>query len=88
MITLHDGNGHRKSVGGDHLRARIVGNGGASAVTGIVSDHDNGSYTAQFEALFPGKITMDVVLAHTRETITMHYRVRTMVDYFRSRTGH
>ncbi|XP_045159620.2 NXPE family member 3-like [Mercenaria mercenaria] len=75
--TLFDSFGKQKSTGGDHLRARIW-NSNASA-PGVVYDHNNGSYTLIFEALWSGRSWISATISYTREAITAFYRITSEV---------
>ena len=79
--TLYDSYGRPKRSGGDHLRGRMSNLGLKAHAPGTVFDHNNGSYTVIFEALWSGKAYISINLAYTREAITATYRLILTVSF-------
>ena len=65
--------------GGDNLRARMYNSNQGAYIAGHVTDHDNGSYTATLNAIWPGNQTISVYLAYSREAIHAIYNIRKQV---------
>ncbi|XP_045159628.2 NXPE family member 3-like [Mercenaria mercenaria] len=84
IATLFDSYGGRKLSGGDHLRARIWNQNLNASAPGVVYDHNNGSYTLIFEALWSGKSRISATISYTREAITAFYRMTSEVVSLRN----
>ncbi|XP_053397036.1 NXPE family member 3-like isoform X2 [Mercenaria mercenaria] len=75
-VFLFDGYGKLKSVGGDHLRARLFNDSIKAYTNGHITDHKNGTYTVQVDALWSGAAHLEVELLFTREVIAAMLRLR------------
>ncbi|XP_066279169.1 NXPE family member 3-like [Branchiostoma lanceolatum] len=59
ILTIEDGGkqtGRKKEIGG-------------SGAVGIITDHQNGTYTATFRLLWEGEVTIRIQLVHPRQAI-------------------
>ncbi|XP_071114905.1 NXPE family member 3-like [Haliotis cracherodii] len=74
-IDLFDGSGNRKLSGGDVLRVWMEGKKTSASVSGVASDHNNGSYSVAFRAVWSGKATIKAFLATKREEIVLLYKL-------------
>ena len=72
-ITLKEASGTRRTRGGDKLHVRILNTTYDAYAPGYVIDHDNGTYTAEVPAIWPGRSIISVYLAHPREIIRSLY---------------
>ena len=72
-ITLKEENGKRRTRGGDKLFARIFNTTYDAYAPGYVIDHDNGTYTAEVPAIWPGRSIISIYLAYPREDIRVMY---------------
>ena len=75
-VTLYDGYGRKKTTGGDHIRARLFNDELQAYTNGFVSDHDNGTYSMTFNALWTGHAKAEIELLYTMEVIAANVRVR------------
>ena len=50
-ITARNGRGAQKETGGDYFRILLKSSNGKSSVSGVITDHLNGTYTGKL--LFP-----------------------------------
>ncbi|XP_053390597.1 NXPE family member 3-like, partial [Mercenaria mercenaria] len=82
-VILFDGYGKKKSVGGDHLRARLYSIDKKAFTAGLIRDHENGTYTVHFEALWSGQANIQIELLFPRELIATMLRIRNK-RHFRS----
>ncbi|KAL4218892.1 Neurexophilin [Mactra antiquata] len=92
-ITVYNDYGLRKSTGGDQLRATLHNLKFSAHAPGIVTDNNDGTYTAELKAFWTGPSVVNVSISYTRELITALYRVRNqllatrnIVGQFTSRT--
>ncbi|XP_045194220.2 NXPE family member 3-like [Mercenaria mercenaria] len=75
-VFLFDGYGKKKYVGGDHLRARLFNDSIKAYTNGHITDHRNGTYTVQLDAIWSGVTHLEVELLYTREVIAAMLRLR------------
>ncbi|XP_041368881.1 NXPE family member 1-like [Gigantopelta aegis] len=68
-MTLSDGNGKAKSVGGDQVRVWMVEPAKKANSAGYVIDHGNGTYTGHLKALWVGSPVIKSAIAITCEGI-------------------
>ncbi|ESP01000.1 hypothetical protein LOTGIDRAFT_172836 [Lottia gigantea] len=73
-IDLFDGSGKRRRIGGDDVRVWMKSKGEYSRVNGYVTDLKNGSYVANFNALWEGESTIYGALPNTREAIASMFK--------------
>uniref|UniRef100_A0A8C5PWP1 NXPE C-terminal domain-containing protein n=1 Tax=Leptobrachium leishanense TaxID=445787 RepID=A0A8C5PWP1_9ANUR len=71
LIMARDHRGHPKTYGGDYFKAKLHSQSLKAAVTGSVTDHRNGTYTASFLLLWPGTVSISIVLIHSSEAISI-----------------
>ncbi|XP_041370634.1 NXPE family member 2-like [Gigantopelta aegis] len=90
-ITLSDGNGKAKSVGGDQVRVWMVEPAKKANSTGYVTDHGNGTYTGHLKALWVGSPVIRSAIAITCEGIGVRHhalkvpgKLRMVVGVFKS----
>ncbi|ESP01003.1 hypothetical protein LOTGIDRAFT_172839 [Lottia gigantea] len=73
-IDLFNGSGKRRRIGGDDVRVWMKSKGEYSRVNGYVTDLKNGSYVANFNALWEGESTIYGTLPNTREAIASMFK--------------
>ncbi|XP_041370385.1 NXPE family member 3-like isoform X1 [Gigantopelta aegis] len=90
-ITLSDGNGKAKSVGGDQVRVWMVEPPKKANSAGYVIDHGNGTYTGHLKALWVGSPVIRSAIAITCEGIGVRHhalkvpgKLRGLVGVFKS----
>ncbi|XP_040208139.1 NXPE family member 3-like [Rana temporaria] len=71
FIRARDHNGHPKTYGGDYFQAKLHSPNLKAGVTGSITDHKNGSYTATFLLLWPGICNISISLVHSSEAIVI-----------------
>ncbi|KAM4706257.1 NXPE family member 3-like [Rhinophrynus dorsalis] len=71
LIIARDHRGLPKSYGGDYFQAKLHSPKLKAGVTGSVTDHRNGSYTASFLLLWPGQAEISIQLVHSSEAIAI-----------------
>ncbi|KAM8966797.1 NXPE family member 3-like [Pelodytes ibericus] len=71
LITARDHQGRPKTYGGDYFQAKLHSPSLRAGVTGSITDHGNGTYTASFLLLWPGKAEISIVLIHSSEAIAI-----------------
>ncbi|XP_077127560.1 NXPE family member 3-like [Ranitomeya variabilis] len=75
QITVHilarDHYGRPKTYGGDYFQAKLHSLKLKAGVTGAVTDHRNGSYSATFLLLWPGDAEVYIALVHSSEAISI-----------------
>jgi len=70
----------RKTVGGDIIRVLIQDPVQQAYSPGRVHDNQDGTYTAEVEALWSGRAEIIAYLVYTRQAVTAMYRLRTEVS--------
>ncbi|KAE8599893.1 hypothetical protein XENTR_v10017388 [Xenopus tropicalis] len=71
LITARDHGGRPKAYGGDYFQAKLHSPTLKAGVTGSVTDHRNGTYTASFLLLWPGQVEISIRLVHSSEAIAV-----------------
>uniref|UniRef100_A0A803K0Q6 Neurexophilin and PC-esterase domain family member 3 like gene 2 n=1 Tax=Xenopus tropicalis TaxID=8364 RepID=A0A803K0Q6_XENTR len=71
FITARDHGGRPKAYGGDYFQAKLHSPTLKAGVTGSVTDHRNGTYTASFLLLWPGQVEISIRLVHSSEAIAV-----------------
>ncbi|OCT77298.1 hypothetical protein XELAEV_18032497mg [Xenopus laevis] len=71
LITARDQRGQPKTYGGDYFQAKLHSPKLKAGVTGSVTDHRNGTYTASFLLLWPGQVEISIRLVHSSEAIAI-----------------
>ncbi|XP_066299174.1 NXPE family member 3-like [Branchiostoma lanceolatum] len=69
VISAKDKQGNVITNVGDYFRATICDLGTRSGAVGIITDHQNGTYTATFRLLWAGQVNIIVRLVHPRQAI-------------------
>ncbi|XP_027721682.1 NXPE family member 3 [Vombatus ursinus] len=69
LVQVQDFQGRPKKYGGDYLQARIHSPKLQAGAVGRVVDYQNGFYKVFFTLLWPGKVTVSVVLVHPSEAV-------------------
>ncbi|XP_056410166.1 NXPE family member 3-like [Hyla sarda] len=83
LVTAKDHRGRLKSYGGDFFYAKLHSPSMKAAVSGLVTDHHNGSYTASFILQWPGETMVSIKLVHSSEAIAiLHEKRATRPDKF------
>ncbi|KAG8573904.1 hypothetical protein GDO81_008927 [Engystomops pustulosus] len=77
LIITKDHNGRPKSYGGDYFHAKLHSPSLKAGVSGTVTDHYNGSYTASFILQWPGETMVSIKLIHSSEAIAILHEKRT-----------
>ncbi|XP_078575613.1 NXPE family member 3-like isoform X2 [Branchiostoma floridae x Branchiostoma japonicum] len=78
-IQAADKKRQKKTFGGDFWRAKIQTVENRTSAVGAVEDHGNGTYTASMKLLWPGEVTVSIMLVHPSEAISVLRRLRS--DY-------
>ncbi|XP_056412249.1 NXPE family member 3 [Hyla sarda] len=76
LVRMHDFEGNPKPYGGDYLQAKIHSPFLKAGAVGKVLDHQNGFYSVYFTLLWPGRVTVSVILVHPSEGIQVLQRLR------------
>ncbi|XP_044142481.1 NXPE family member 3 [Bufo gargarizans] len=76
LVRVHDFEGNPKHYGGDYLQTRIHSPLLKAGAVGTVLDHQNGFYSVYFALLWPGRLTVSVVLVHPSEGIQVLQQLR------------
>ncbi|XP_075708916.1 NXPE family member 3 isoform X1 [Rhinoderma darwinii] len=76
LVRMHDFEGNPKHYGGDYLQAKIHSPLLKAGAVGKVLDHQNGFYSVYFSLLWPGRVTVSVILVHPSEGIRILHRLR------------
>lgn len=76
LVRMHDFEGNPKHYGGDYLHAKIHSPLLKAGAVGEVLDHQNGFYSVYFTLLWPGRVTVSVILVHPSEGIQVLQRLR------------
>ncbi|OCT75102.1 hypothetical protein XELAEV_18034092mg [Xenopus laevis] len=76
LITAQDHKGRPKAYGGDYFQAKLHSPMLKAGVTGSVTDHRNGTYTASFLLLWPGQVEISITLVHSTEAIAVYKILR------------
>ncbi|OCT75107.1 NXPE family member 3 [Xenopus laevis] len=71
LIIARDHKGRPKAYGGDYFQAKLHSPMLKAGVTGSVTDHRNGTYTASFLLLWPGQVEISITLVHSTEAIAI-----------------
>ncbi|CAJ0965425.1 unnamed protein product [Ranitomeya imitator] len=71
LIFALDHYGRPKTYGGDYFQAKLHSLKLKAGVTGAVTDHRNGSYSATFLLLWPGDAEVYIALVHSSEAISI-----------------
>ncbi|KAM4687853.1 NXPE family member 3-like [Discoglossus pictus] len=69
LITARDHHGQPKTYGGDYFQAKLHSPQLKAGITGSITDHRNGTYTASFLLAWPGVVQISIILAHSSEAI-------------------
>ncbi|XP_054620000.1 NXPE family member 3-like [Dunckerocampus dactyliophorus] len=75
-IQMYDSKGQPKGYGGDFLLARLHSPKYRAGVAGVVLDHKNGLYSAQFPLLWEGSAQVEVIMVHSSEAVAVLQRLR------------
>eukprot|EP00058_Branchiostoma_floridae_P016996 XP_002602484.1 hypothetical protein BRAFLDRAFT_86869 [Branchiostoma floridae] len=78
-IQAVDKKRQKKTFGGDFWRAKIQTVENRTSAVGAVEDHGNGTYTASMKLLWPGDVTVSIMLVHPSEAVSVLRRLRS--DY-------
>ncbi|KAM4749314.1 NXPE family member 3-like [Rhinophrynus dorsalis] len=76
LITAKDQLGRPKLYGGDFFQAKLHSTKLSAGVSGSVTDHKNGTYTASFLLVWPGETMILVKLIHSSEAISILHEKR------------
>ncbi|XP_044522735.1 NXPE family member 3 [Gracilinanus agilis] len=76
LVQVQDFQGKPKKYGGDYLQARIHSPKLQAGAVGRVVDYQNGFYKVFFTLLWPGKVTVSIVLVHPSEAIQVLQRLQ------------
>ncbi|XP_053561304.1 NXPE family member 3-like [Bombina bombina] len=75
-IIAKDHKGRPKTYGGDFFQAKLHSTKLKAGVSGSITDHNNGTYTASFLLLWPGETMVSVRLIHSSEAISILHQKR------------
>ncbi|MEE6484589.1 hypothetical protein FKM82_013929 [Ascaphus truei] len=70
--------GHRKTYGGEFLRARIFSPNLGAGASGRIEDFNNGTYHVHFTLFWEGSVNVSVLLLHPSEGVSALWRARNM----------
>ncbi|KAG8452000.1 hypothetical protein GDO86_003976 [Hymenochirus boettgeri] len=76
LVRMQDFEGNPKRYGGDYLQAKIHSPSLKAGAVGKVVDHQNGFYSVFFTLLWPGSVTVSVVLVHPSEGVQVLQHLR------------
>ncbi|KAM4678329.1 NXPE family member 3-like [Discoglossus pictus] len=76
LITARDHKGQPKTYGGDFFQAKLHSTKLKAGVSGSITDHYNGTYTATFLLMWPGDTEITVKLVHSSEAISILHEKR------------
>ncbi|XP_073479145.1 NXPE family member 3-like [Aquarana catesbeiana] len=76
LIIAKDHKGRPKNYGGDLFHVKLHSLSLKAGVSGSVTDHNNGSYTARFIFQWSGQTMISVRLMHSSEAITILHQKR------------
>ncbi|XP_077130382.1 NXPE family member 4-like isoform X1 [Ranitomeya variabilis] len=76
QVDMFDHLGNRKTYGGDFVRPRIFSAELTAAVSGIITDFNNGSYHVRFPLYWAGKAKVNILLFHPSEGVAALWRAR------------
>ncbi|XP_044151107.1 NXPE family member 3-like [Bufo gargarizans] len=76
VIFARDHYGRPKTYGGDYFQVKLHSPKLKAGVTGAVTDHRNGRYSATFLLLWPGDAEVHISLVHSSEAISIIGRKR------------
>ncbi|XP_075704426.1 NXPE family member 3-like [Rhinoderma darwinii] len=76
VISARDHYDRPKTYGGDYFEAKLHSPNLKAGVTGAVTDHGNGSYSATFLLLWPGDAQVHISLLHSSEAVSVLSRKR------------
>eukprot|EP00058_Branchiostoma_floridae_P025582 XP_002611072.1 hypothetical protein BRAFLDRAFT_70425 [Branchiostoma floridae] len=77
VISAKNKQGNVTTNIGDYFRAAIFNRQTRSGAVGIITDHQNGTYTATFRLLWAGEVNIVVKLVHPRQAIDIIERTVT-----------
>ncbi|XP_068118210.1 NXPE family member 2-like [Hyperolius riggenbachi] len=80
QVEMFDYVGHRKTYGGDFMKARIFSVDHKAAASGRIEDLHNGTYHVYFTLFWEGKVYVSLVLHHPSEAVSALWRARNL-DY-------
>ncbi|KAM4038731.1 NXPE family member 3-like [Anomaloglossus baeobatrachus] len=81
FIITKDHKGREKSYGGDFFYAKLLSPSLKARMSGSVTDHYNGSYTASFILQWPGETMVSIKLMYSSEAIAiLHEKRKTRPD--------
>ncbi|XP_040202866.1 NXPE family member 3-like isoform X2 [Rana temporaria] len=76
LIIAKDHKGRTKNYGGDYFHVKLHSLSLKAGVSGSVTDHNNGSYTARFILQWSGETMISVRLMHSSELIAILHQQR------------
>ncbi|XP_075460228.1 NXPE family member 1-like isoform X2 [Ascaphus truei] len=78
QVDMFDYLGHRKTYGGEFLRARIFSPNLGAGASGRIEDFNNGTYHVHFTLFWEGSVNVSVLLLHPSEGVSALWRARNM----------
>ncbi|MEE6484591.1 hypothetical protein FKM82_013930 [Ascaphus truei] len=78
QVDMFDYLGHRKTYGGDFLRARIFSPNLGAGASGRIADFSNGTYHVHFTLFWEGSVKVSILLLHPSEGVSALWRARNM----------
>ncbi|XP_069072703.1 NXPE family member 3-like isoform X2 [Pleurodeles waltl] len=76
VLTTKDHRNRPKMYGGDFFRAKLHSPKLKAGVRGLVTDHQNGTYTVSFLLPWPGDVEISIRLFHSSEAVQVMRRAR------------
>ncbi|KAJ1084764.1 hypothetical protein NDU88_004910 [Pleurodeles waltl] len=76
VLTTQDHWKRPKTYGGDFFRAKLHTPKLKAGVTGLVTDHQNGTYTISFLLLWVGEVQISIRLVHSSEVVQIMKKAR------------
>ncbi|XP_078527509.1 NXPE family member 3-like [Lissotriton helveticus] len=78
VLTTQDHWKRPKTYGGDFFRAKLHTPALKAGVTGMVTDHQNGTYTVSFLLPWPGDVNISIRLVHSSEVVQIMKKARNL----------
>ncbi|XP_078524630.1 NXPE family member 3-like isoform X1 [Lissotriton helveticus] len=76
VLTAKDRWNRSKAYGGDFFQAKLHSPNLKAGVRGLVTDHQNGTYTISFLLLWPGDVVISIRLFHSSEAVQVIRKAR------------
>ncbi|XP_066443699.1 NXPE family member 2-like isoform X2 [Eleutherodactylus coqui] len=78
QVEMYNHMGHKKTYGGDFLRARIFSPNLGAGVSGNIRDFNNGTYNVYFTLFWEGQVKISILLMHPSEGVSTLWKSRNL----------